>query len=345
MYATSPHQIWAKPIDVTELTAAAFRFAQCTKLKHLAELLEIPKGDLKTLVKAPPQYKAFSIPKADGGKRLIEEPNESLKKIQQSLNWYLQAYYHGIRPMSVYGGVATADNDLPVRNILSNARRHLNRQWVLNMDLTDFYHQIPMQKIVEILRGVVGMSDKTVTSMAKLCCFKNRLPMGAPTSCILANFACLELDKALQAIADRHQLRYTRFIDDMTFSSNQEISEQILAKIQEAIEQCGFHVNQHKVWQKHLANSPEVTGLILLPGKVDVAPHYISDLKKDIDLYRQMVKAGDRLKQVFHDRNLWHFRQHLQGKVNFVGFVRGKIDATFRQLRKRMVVTVANVNI
>ncbi len=338
MYAISPHQIWSKPLEATELTAAAFRLTQCTKLKHLAELLNMPKDDLKAIIKAPPQYQAFNLPKADGGKRLIEAPNDRLKKIQQTLNHAFQAYYHGIRPMSVYGGVAAADNDLPVRNILSNARRHLNRQWILNLDLTDFYHQVPMQKIEDLLRGVIGMGEKTATAIARLCCFKNRLPMGAPTSCILANFACLDLDKALQAVANKHNLRYTRFIDDMTFSSNQEIPESVIDKLRAAINQSGFHMNEHKMWQKHLANSPEVTGLILLPGKVDIAPAYITDLKKDIDLYRQMVKAGDRLKQIFHDRNLWHFRQHLQGKVNFVGMVRGKMDATFRQLRKRMMV-------
>ena len=340
MYALSPHQIWAKPVEVTTLTAAAFRLTQCTKLKHLAELLNVPKADLKAILKAPPQYQAFHIPKNDGSKRLIEAPNDNLKKIQQTLNHYLQAYYHGIRPMSVYGGVAAADNDLPVRNILSNARRHLNRQWVLNMDITDFYHHISLKKVSDILRGPVGLNEKTADAIARLCCFKNRLPMGAPTSCILANFACLDLDKALQSIADKHNIRYTRFIDDMTFSSNQEISELIIDKLRTAINQCGFPVNEHKIWQKHLANSPEVTGLILQSGKVDVAPSYITDLKKDIDLYRLMVKANDRIKQVFHVRNMSHFRQHLQGKVNFIGFVRGKMDAGFRQLRKRMVVVV-----
>lgn len=340
MYAIAPHQIWAKPLDVTELTAAAFRLTQCTKLKHLAELLNIEKEDLKALLKAPPQYQAFHIPKPDGGKRLIEAPNDNLKKLQQTLNHYLQAYYHGIRPMAVYGGVAAADNDLPVRNILSNARRHLNRQWVLNMDIHDFYHHVSMQKVTDILRGVVGMSEKTAAAVARLCCFKNRLPMGAPTSCILANFACLDLDKALQAVADKHNIRYTRFIDDMTFSSNQEISEQVIDKIRATIYACGFPVNEHKMWQKHLANSPEVTGLILYPDKVDIAPTYIQDLKKDVDLYRQMVKANDRIKQVFHVRNLTQFRQHLQGKINFVGMIRGKLDATFRNLRKRMVVVV-----
>lgn len=341
MYALSQTQIWQKPIEATELTAAAFRLVQCAKLKDLAALIGLEKDALKALIEKPPQYQAFRLPKADGGSRLIEAPPEELKKIQHTLNHYLQAYYHGIRPMAAYGGLAAADNDLPVRNILSNARRHVNRQWILNLDLEEFYHQISKEKVVGILRGVVGVSEKVAEGIARLCCFKNRLPMGAPTSCILSNFACLDMDKALQALADKHNLRYTRFIDDITFSSNQEMSETQVAAIRQAIEGCGYVINDNKVSQKHLANSPEVTGLLLMPGKVDIAPSYINNLKKDIDLYRQMVKAQERLKQVFHVRNMVHFRYHLQGKVNFVGFVRGKIDATFKQLRKRMVVVMA----
>jgi RNA-directed DNA polymerase len=281
------------------------------------------------------------LPKPDGGKRLIEAPNEALKKVQQKLNFFFQAYYHGIRPMAVYGGVAAADNDLPVRNILSNARRHLNRQWILNMDLTDFYHQITADKTIAVLRNVIGMPEKLAEGVTNLCCFKKRLPMGAPTSCIVANIVCLDLDKALQSIADQHNIRYTRFIDDMTFSANQEIAASVIDKIRQAIEQCGFHMNEHKMWQKHLANNPEVTGLVLQHGKVDVATNFINDLKKDIILYRQMVRAGERLKQIFHARNMNHFRQHLYGKVNFIGFVRGKMDATFKQLKKRMTVVTS----
>ena len=96
MYAQSQTQIWQKPIEATELTAAAFRLVQCAKLKDLAALIGIEKDTLKALIEKPPQYQAFRLPKADGGTRLIEAPPEELKKIQHTLNHYLQAYYHGI---------------------------------------------------------------------------------------------------------------------------------------------------------------------------------------------------------------------------------------------------------
>ena len=54
MYAHATTQIWSKPIEVTELTAAAFEFIQCKKLKHLAELLKMTKEDFKKILKAPP---------------------------------------------------------------------------------------------------------------------------------------------------------------------------------------------------------------------------------------------------------------------------------------------------
>jgi RNA-directed DNA polymerase len=340
MYAISHTEIYQKPTQATVLTAAAMDFSYCRKLKHLALLLEIPKEDLKAMIAKPPQYKAFQLPKPDGGVRLIEAPSEELKKVQQKLNFFLQSFYHNIRPAAAYGGLMSAENDESTRNILSNARRHLNRQWIMNMDLEDFYHQVPMSKVYEILRGVVGMSEKLALKVARLCCFKNRLPMGAPTSCILANYACLDLDKALQTIADQHHLRYTRYIDDLTFSAKHPIPDTLVAKIRTVITDCGFTINDNKFSLKHLNDTPEVTGLMLLPNKVDIADSYIKELKQDITLYKRMVKAGERISQVFQARTLSLYRQHLQGKINFVGFVRGRGDVVYKQLWKNMRVVI-----
>jgi RNA-directed DNA polymerase len=341
MYAITNTEIWQKPTANTAITAAALDFSYCRKLKHLAAILEMPKSELKAAVKAPLSYQAFRLPKPDGGVRLIEAPSEALKKIQHRLNFFLQAYYHGIRPKAAYGGLMSATDDREVRNILTNAKQHVKRQWVMNMDLEDFYHQIPQAKIVEILRGTMGISEKVAQKIARLCCFKNRLPMGAPTSCILANFACLDLDKTLETLADRYNLRYTRYIDDLTFSAKHPIPQTVIESIRTAITQCGFAINEKKYSLKHLNDVPEVTGLMLLPNKVDIADSYIKDLKQDITLYKRMVKAGERISQVFQARTLSLYRQHLQGKINFVGFVRGRADIGFLQLKKNMKVMVA----
>jgi RNA-directed DNA polymerase len=341
MYTITDVQIYAKPMEAAAMSEAALRFSKCKKLKHLAALLEIPKSELKALVRSPPQYSAFRIPKSDGSSRLIEAPQESLKKVQQKLNFYLQAFYFGIRPAAAYGGLLSVINDFPVR-ILSNARRHLHRQWFFNLDLEDFYHQIPKAKVVEILRGTIGISDKLANQMAGLCSFKNRLPMGAPTSCILANYACLDMDKALQLLADRNNLRYTRYIDDLTFSSKKQLSDALIEVIRTAITQCGFVINENKVSIKHLNDTPEITGLMILPNKIDISNDYIKVLRQDITFYRRMTKAGERITKVFQARTLSLYRQHLQGKINFVGFVRSKADATYRQLKKNMTVVVAH---
>lgn len=79
---------------------------------------------------------------------------------------------------------------------------------------------------------------------------------------------------------------------------------------------------------------------MILPNKVDIAESYIKELKQDITLYKRMVKAGDRISQVFQARTLSLYRQHLQGKINFVGFVRGKGCEVYKQLWKNMRVVV-----
>lgn len=100
------------------------------------------------------------------------------------------------------------------------------------------------------------------------------------------------------------------------------------------------------IWVHTLASvstaALQLAGLMILPNKIDIADGYIKVLKQDITFYRRMAKAGERITKVFQARTLNLYRQHLQGKINFVGFVRSKADATYRQLKKNMTVVVAN---
>ena len=57
------------------------------------------------------------------------------------------------------------------------------------------------------------------TALAQLCCDQQSLPQGAPTSPIISNMICRSLDRDLDRYSATHKSKYTRYADDITFST------------------------------------------------------------------------------------------------------------------------------
>ena len=116
-------------------------FLSMYKHSHLSWLIETDFSNLKDLVNNP-IYKSYKISKKTGGLRAIDSPDENLKKVQRSLNSYLQSYYLCIKPNSVHGFVPKFSHFEKRINIVENAKAHIGKKYVLNLDLKDFFDGI-----------------------------------------------------------------------------------------------------------------------------------------------------------------------------------------------------------
>ena len=65
-----------------------------------------------------------------------------------------------------------------------------------------------------------NLKDNIANILARFLTINDALPLGLPSSPLIANLICLDLDEALQGLADKHLARYTRYADDITISSN-----------------------------------------------------------------------------------------------------------------------------
>ncbi|HDV5613922.1 TPA: RNA-directed DNA polymerase, partial [Vibrio cholerae] len=125
------------------------------------------------------------------------------------------------------------------------------------------------------------MDIPAATVLAQLCTHNGRLPQGASTSPVLSNLASTSLDKKLVQIAKKFHLTYTRYADDLTFSSNKpfptilverEIDEngkeihKVGRLLEQAIKDSGFEVSHHKTRLQHKSQRQEVTGLVVNEG-------------------------------------------------------------------------------
>jgi RNA-directed DNA polymerase len=184
--------------------------------QDIAALVDISDYQLRYhlyIVSPQRRYKSFQIPKKSGTTRQITAPSSSLKIIQRKLNQVLQAVY---RPKSCNHGFVRQ------KNILTNAREHVRRRVVLNIDLEDFFPSINFGRV----RGMFisppyKLNPSVATVLAQIYCFSNELPQGAPTSPIVSNMICAKIDDQLRALARKHRCLYTRYADDMTFSTYQ----------------------------------------------------------------------------------------------------------------------------
>ncbi|MCX6295498.1 MAG: reverse transcriptase domain-containing protein, partial [Bacteroidetes bacterium] len=311
---------------------------QCLKNSFdLAHLLLFEFNSFKRVIENA-SYREFSIPKAKGGERLIEAPNQNLMFIQKRLNSYLQAVYYKVKPNSAYGFIQAVKDEPQKHTIITNANNHLGKNYVLNIDLKDFFHSIRATQVRNFFQSSrFNFSEDLATCIALICCWKSRLPMGAATSPVVSNLICLGLDDELNALANQYQLTYTRYADDLTFSSDVKFSEEVIAEIKKLIVDNKFIINKKKFRLQSKFRQQSVTG-IKVNQKTNVDRRYIRNIRavlNDVKINGIEKATMKHYKTLLVDEKLMNtFVLSIGGKINFIGQVRGKDDLVFNKLRE-----------
>ncbi len=260
-------------------------------LGDLATLLEFQPSKLSYIAfKLSPaaKYKTFEIPKRNGGTRTIKAPIDSLKAVQQKLSTLLQDCVDEINK-STGRKDRVAHGFKRDKSIITNAREHRSRRYVFNIDLENFFPSINFGRV----RGYFvhdknfALNKTVATVIAQLACHDNSLPQGSPCSPVISNLIAHILDMHLVHLASAVGCTYSRYADDLTFSTNKkqfpvEIAEASKAdehlwtpglKLQSLIKHCGFQINAAKTHMQYRTSRQEVTGLVV-NRKINVRYEY-----------------------------------------------------------------------
>lgn len=259
------------------------------KLHDIASLLGFKASALSfILYKDTKKYKQFDIPKRHGGIRHISAPMPALKLVQQRLSELLQ---NCIDEINIEAGVSDKISHGFKRkhSIITNAREHRHRKFVFNIDLTNFFGSINFGRV----RGFL-MKDKNfllnadvATVIAQLACYENALPQGSPCSPVISNLVGHLLDIHLVRLAAHNGCTYSRYADDLTFSTNKPRFPTPIAKclltdtnqwipgkeLTRLIKKSGFEINPLKTRMQYHNSRQEVTGLVV-NKKVNVRSEY-----------------------------------------------------------------------
>lgn len=306
------------------------RFLKSKSLNDLADSLGFSSGVYHFInrLNDSEKYISFTIPKKNGKPRMISRPINSLMFIQNKLNEVLSEILNF--KSSVHGFVKN-------RSILSNAKVHLKRKYILNIDLKDFFPSVNFGRIRGLFMSFpFNFNTQIATIIARICCINNQLPQGAPTSPIISNLICRYLDVQLFEFSKNKNCLYTRYADDITISSNNNIfNNTFLSNIKNIIEKNGFLINEDKLRINTPYNRKEVTGIIV-NEKLNVKRRYLKLIRAI--LYNWEKKGYEDAQKSFYSKFLSKYllnhssgrlETSLKGMIDFVGFVRGKEDILY----------------
>lgn len=245
------------------------KFNEIKTRNELADFLGIKRKTLTNVLYIAGiggYYKSFEIPKKSGGVRKIDAPTKILKAIQRKLYRCLYSYYDEIlKEHNINVNISHAF--ARKKGIISNAKIHRNKRYILNVDLKDFFDCFHFGRVrgFFVSNKYFRLPEEVATVIAQLTCYKGKLPQGAPTSPIITNYICNILDYKILSLAKKYRLDYTRYADDLTFSTNDkkfvDNFDAFFKSLDGIITKNGFKINEKKTRLVFKDSRQTVTGL------------------------------------------------------------------------------------
>lgn len=296
------------------------------------------------------RYTQFEIAKKSGGKRQITAPVRTLKSLLTYVNMILQAKYE---PAPCVMGFVEG------RSVADNARLHTGKHYVFNIDLKDFFPSVAQARVWKKLQCPPfnfrneehGRQRRVLADViAGMCCMKVDdhtfvLPQGAPTSPVLTNIICERLDHRLTGLAHRFNLTYSRYADDITFSSMHNVYQpdgEFIKELHRIVEGQNFTINPAKTRLCRVSQRQEVTGLTV-NVKTNVTRKYVADIRHILHTWK--TKGYNAAFADFYPHykaEKGHVKKGepvmenvLDGKLDYLKMIKGGQDSTYLRLRNQ----------
>lgn len=272
-----------------------------------AKFLNVDKSILIEILKDIPLfYTPFKLRKRSGGFRTISAPNETLLNIQKVI------YERILLSVNVHpASMGFCKN----KSVADNAKVHLGNKQILKADITDFFGSIKKTRIIKVFQNI-GYPTNVSKVLAELCTLENRLPQGAATSPALSNIVGYDMDVKLIAMAQKNNLVYSRYADDLTFSGEEIAFKPFFSKIDHIVKKEKFLIQRKKTRFLTEKKRKIITGISVSSGEKLTVPrakkrevrknvHYI--LTKGLAEHQRFIGSTDPsyMKRLIGYLNFW----------------------------------------
>lgn len=350
---------------------------KATSLNDVAEILNFRPKALSYILyikRKDNLYHSFDIPKRNGGTRKINAPCDELKKLQTRLSELLLsclAELHLAREEKAGKKIVSSISHAftKKKSIITNAACHRSRRYVFNVDLENFFGEITFPRIRGFLikNRDFQLHPNVATVIAQIACWNDSLPQGAPCSPVISNLVAHILDIRLAKLAKEHGCSYTRYADDLTFSTNKVSFPVPIAfasgdngvweigkEFSNIVSHSRFKFNHSKTRMQLGQNRQEVTGLVV-NKKVSSRVEYrrsvramVYELIKNGEYYRPIISTDGEGK-VTVSKEVGTISQ-LNGMLNFVDMVnvfnraKDDVQSTYPEHSKKNPKVVVELN-
>ncbi|MCY9845981.1 reverse transcriptase domain-containing protein [Vibrio caribbeanicus] len=295
------------------------------------------------------KYKTFNINKKGGGSRTITAPTPKLKEIQLSIYHRLEPYYKPRK--SVHGYVKN-------KSILSNAKTHVGQRWLGKVDVKSYFPSISVNRVVGLLRSEPFNLPNTVAAVVALLVTVNgSLPMSSPCSPVISNLISRRMDAKLNSLSREYKCYYTRYADDIFFSTNRKVFPRELIyhnedgvsmvgfELEKVFDEEGFTLNSDKVSLKDKSQRQIVTGIVV-NERVNIPREYMRELRAMLYAWEKhgLESAEAHWLKKYVNNNRFgenapytpRYRRVVRGKLNHIAAIRGTNDEVYLKYAKRL---------
>jgi RNA-directed DNA polymerase len=304
----------------TDMGPMPWPVRQLATVGALARLLDVDAGELawfadvrnleRSVSEPLRHYRWRQLPKRDGV-RLIAAPKPRLKEIQRRI------LRHLLTAIPVH---EAAHGAVPGRSVRTALLPHARSAVVIRADLRSFFASVPAHRVYALLRRA-GYPEPVAHLVTGLCTtvppaglqtgpVRPQLPPGAPTSPALANLVCFALDRRLTGLAAAFGARYTRYVDDLTFSGGPRLgssSRSFLDRVSQVVQAEGHRL------------VPAKSIVLNSSGRQQALDAVLNE--------RPTISRQDRdnLRALLHNCAVNGWRTQSRGRPNFPAYVRGRI--------------------
>lgn len=206
---------------------------------------------------------------------------------------------------------------------LEAAKSHVGKYWILKMDIKNFFESVPKDEIKKVCNKISKL-DSAQYPQDLLLCFltlKGILPVGAPTSPCIANACFKDIDEKINLICSAKKVNYTRYVDDLTFSSDDKKVLNIIEKnVSELLNYAGYKLNRKKTRYISKNKQQNILGLIVNDNKIRLSKEFKRTIRAMIHSYIISIseKATKELKHC-----VWTIKEYkrLRGYLSYIKHV------------------------